>query len=76
MFSTLKHQLRWQRKLSLQLGKIKMFNFIFAIIWVIMSWLVMFICTCVIILGMDPIALIVLVPFGTLAILTFWIKDI
>ena len=53
-----------------------MFNFIFAIIWVIMSWLVMFICTGVIILGMDPIALIVLVPFGTLAILTFWVKDI
>ena len=41
-----------------------------------MTLLVMLICTGVFALGMNPVALIVLVPFGTLAILTFWIKDI
>ena len=53
-----------------------LFNFIFTILWILMTLLVMSITTGVAMFGLDPVALIVLVPFGTLAILPFWIKDI
>ena len=53
-----------------------LFNFIFTTLWVLMTFLVMLITTGVAMFGLDPVALIVFVPFGTLAILTFWIKDI
>ena len=53
-----------------------LFNFIFTILWILMTLLLMSIVTGVAMFGLDPVALIVLVPFGTLAILTFWVKDI
>ena len=53
-----------------------LFNFIFTTLWVLMTILVMLIATGVAMFGLEPVALIVLVPFGTLAILTFWIKEI
>ena len=53
-----------------------MLDFILSALWVAMSWLVILIVTGVALFGADPVALIALVPFGTLAILTFWIKDI
>jgi hypothetical protein len=53
-----------------------MLNFLLVTLWVAMSWLVILITTGVALFGANPIALIVFVPFGTLAILTFWIKDI
>ena len=53
-----------------------LFRIVFSLLWVFMTMLVAFMVYAVIVYNFDPIVLIVLVPFGTLAILTFWIKDI
>jgi len=41
-----------------------------------MTMLVAFMIYAVVVHNFDPIVLAVLVPFGTLAILTFWLKEL
>lgn len=54
-----------------------LFRLSFALLWALMTMLIAFFIYAVIFHGFDPIILpFALVPFGTLAILTFWIKDI
>ena len=53
-----------------------LFRIVFALLWTFMTMLVAFMVYAVVVYNFDPIVLAVLVPFGTLAILTFWIKDI
>jgi len=54
-----------------------LFRILFAMLWTFMTMLIAFFIYAVVFHGFDPIILpFTLVPFGTLAILTFWIKDI
>ena len=53
-----------------------LFRLAFALLWILMTVLVILIATGVGVYGLDPVALIVFAPFMTLAILTFWVKDI
>ena len=53
-----------------------LFRIVFALLWTFMTMLVAFMVYAVVVYNFDPIILIVLVPFGMLAIITFWIKDI
>ena len=53
-----------------------LFRIVFSLLWTFMTMLVAFMVYAVVVYNFDPIILIVLVPFGMLAIITFWIKDI
>ena len=53
-----------------------LFRIVFSLLWVFMTMLVAFMVYAVVVYNFDPIVLGVLVPIGTLANLTFWIKDI
>ena len=53
-----------------------LFRLVFTLLWTFMTMLVAFIVYAVLVYNFDPIVLAVLAPYGTLAILTFWIKDI
>jgi hypothetical protein len=53
-----------------------LFRIVFALLWTFMTMLVAFMVYAVVVHNFDPIVLAVLVPFGTLAILTFWLKEL
>ena len=53
-----------------------LFRLVFTLLWTFMTMLVALMVYAVLVYNFDPIVLGVLVPYGTLAILTFWVKDI
>ena len=53
-----------------------LFRLVFTLLWTFMTMLVVFIVYAVLVYDFDPVVLSVLAPYGSLAILTFWIKDI
>ena len=53
-----------------------LFRLLFTLLWTFMTMLVAFMVYVVLVHNFDPIVLGVLVPYGTLAILTFWVTDI